>query len=59
MKKIEQQNIFNFNETLKFFNKFPIENWKIKRQTLTIILFQIWYDNILKFRLNDNYWKSR
>ena len=47
-KKIEQQDIFNFNQTLKFFNKFPIENWKIKRQTLTIILFQIWYTNILK-----------
>ena len=47
-KKIKQQNIFNFNQTLKYFNKFPIENWKIKRQTLTIILFQIWYTNILK-----------
>ena len=47
-KEIEQQNIFNFNQLLKFFNKFPIENWKIKRQTLTIILFQIWYNNILK-----------
>ena len=47
-KKIESQNILNFNETLEFFNRFPSENWKIKRQTLTIILFQIWYDNILQ-----------
>lgn len=47
-KEIKQQNIFNFDQTLKFFSKFPLENWKVKRQTLTIILFQIWYNNILK-----------
>ena len=30
-KKIEQQNIFDFDQTLKFLIKFPIENWKIKK----------------------------
>jgi len=48
--KIKSQNILNFEETLKFFKRFPIENYKIKRHTLTIILFQIWYDNILNLK---------
>ena len=46
--KLKSQDVLNYNELINFFKKFPIENWKIKRQTLTIILFQIWYDNILK-----------
>ncbi len=46
--KIKSQNIINFNEIINYFKRFPLENWKIKRQTLTIILFQIWYDKILK-----------
>ena len=46
--KIKSQGILNYTELLNFLKKFPIQNWKIKRQTLTIILFQIWYDNILK-----------
>ena len=45
--KIKSQNIINYNEIINFFKRFPRENWKIKRQTLTVILFQIWYDKIL------------
>ena len=47
---IKNQNILNYNETIKFFEKFPKENYKIKRHTLTIILFQIWYNNILSLK---------
>jgi len=47
---IKNQNILNYNEAIKFFEKFPKENYKIKRHTLTIILFQIWYNNILSLK---------
>ena len=46
--KIKSQNIIDYNEIISFFKRFPKENWKIKRQTLTIILFQIWYDKVLR-----------
>ena len=45
--KIKSQNIIDYDEIISFFKRFPKENWKIKRQTLTIILFQIWYDKVL------------
>ena len=46
--KIKSQNIIDYDEIISFFKRFPKENWKIKRQTLTIILFQIWYDKVLR-----------
>ena len=45
--KIKSQNTIDYSEIISFFKRFPKENWKIKRQTLTIILFQIWYDKVL------------
>ena len=48
--KIRSQNLFNIEEIFNFFKRFPIENYKIKRHTLTIILFQIWYDRILNLK---------
>ena len=46
-KKIKNQNIFNYNKLLEFFEEYPKKTYKIKRQVLTIILFQIWYDKII------------
>ena len=46
--KIKSQNIIDYREIISFFKRFPKENWKIKRQTLTVILFQIWYDKVLR-----------
>ena len=46
--KIKSQNTIDYSEIISFFKRFPKENWKIKRQTLTIILFQIWYDKVLR-----------
>ena len=46
--KIKSQNIINYDEIISFFKRFPKENLKIKRKTITIILFQIWYDKVLR-----------
>ena len=46
-KKIREQNVFNYDNLLNFFNEYPKKTYKIKRELLTIILFQIWYDKIL------------
>ena len=46
-KKIRKQNIFNYDYLIKFFEEYPKKTYKIKRQVLTLILFQIWYDKIL------------
>ena len=45
--KIKEQNIFNYSALILFFNEYPKKTYKIKRQLLTIILFQIWYDKII------------
>ena len=46
--KIRKQKIFNEVELYKFFNSFKFLGYKIKRELITIILFQIWYDKVLK-----------
>jgi len=46
-KKIRKQNIFNYDYLIKFFEEYPKKTYRIKRQVLTLILFQIWYDKIL------------
>ena len=45
--KIRNQNIFDYINLVKFFEEYPKKTYKIKRQILTIVLFQIWYDKIL------------
>ena len=46
-KKIKKQNIFNYHNLINFFKQYKIQGFKIKRQLITIILFQIWYDKII------------
>ena len=45
--KIKEQNIFNKKELYSFFNSYNIYGYRIKREIITIILFQIWYDKVL------------
>ena len=45
--KINEQSIFNYNNLIKFFDEYPKKTYKIKKQILIIILFQIWYDKVL------------
>ena len=45
--KITRQNIFDYKELLNFFNSYANKGYLIKRELLTIIIFQIWYDKIL------------
>ena len=46
-KKIREQNVFNYDNLLNLFNEYPKKTYRIKRELLTITLFQIWYDKIL------------
>ena len=48
--KIRKQNIFDYINLVKFFEEYPQKTYKIKRQILTIVLFQIWYDKILNLK---------
>ena len=44
---IEKQEIFETSELFNFFKSFEIKSYKIKRELITIILFQIWYNKVL------------
>ena len=46
--KIDNQDVFDYSNLKKYFESYPINTYKIKRQILTIIFFQLWYDNVLK-----------
>ena len=46
-KDINEQNIFNYEELMKFFNSYYEKGFLIKRQIVTTILFQIWYKKVL------------
>ncbi len=45
--KINHQNIFNYSNLIKYFETYSIHTYKMKKQILTIVLFQLWYDNVL------------
>ena len=45
---INNQGIFNFTEVKKILDLYLDKGYLIKRQVLTLILFQIWYSKILK-----------
>jgi len=45
---IKNQQIFNYNFLIEFFKSYNYKTFKIKREMITIILFQIWYNKILK-----------
>ena len=45
--QIEKQGIFETTELFNFFKSFEIKSYKIKRELITIILFQIWYNKVL------------
>ena len=47
-KEINDQGIFKSKELNIFFNSFEQQNYKIKRELITIILFQVWYNKVLK-----------
>ena len=47
-KQINDQGIFKSKELNIFFNSFEQQNYKIKRELITIILFQVWYNKVLK-----------
>ncbi len=45
---IKNQGIFNYSEIKKIFDSYLDKGHLIKRQLITLILFQIWYSKILK-----------
>ena len=49
-KEINEQNIFNYDELMKFFNSYYEKGFLIKRQIVTTILFQIWYKKVLSLK---------
>ena len=49
-KEINEQNIFNYDELMTFFNSYYEKGFLIKRQIVTTILFQIWYKKVLSLK---------
>ena len=47
-KTIIEQGIFNYEELDKFFSSFKHKKYLIKRQLTTILLFQIWYNKLMR-----------
>lgn len=46
--QISEQGVFNKQNLIKFFKSFDQKGYRIKREIITIILFQIWFNNVLK-----------
>lgn len=47
-KTIDEQGIFNYLELNNFFSSFKHRGYLIKRQITTILLFQIWYNKLIR-----------
>ena len=48
--EINEQNIFNYEELMNFFNSYYKRGFLIKREIVTTILFQIWYKKVLSLK---------
>jgi len=44
---IKNQQIFNYSILINFFKSYEQKTFRIKREMITIILFQIWYNKVL------------
>jgi len=49
-KNIKDQDIFDYKNLINFFNSYSTKGYLIKREILTIILFQIWYNRVLALK---------
>ena len=46
--QISEQGIFDKHKLIEFFKSFDQKGYRIKREIITIVLFQIWFNKVLK-----------
>ena len=46
--QISEQGVFDKQNLIKFFKSFDQKGYRIKREIITIVLFQIWFNKVLK-----------